>query len=544
VLTVDVVIPVHGHWELTERVLDSLATRDACVRRVVVVDDASPDDTAARLRARDDVDAVILTENVNFAGACNLGAARGDADAIFFLNNDTLVPPGSIARLAATCEESGAAAVGPLLLNADGSVQVAGLALLPGGSRFTRLHTGLDGDHPQAHVAYEPIALSGAAVLVRREAFRAVGGFDEAFVNDSEDVDLSLALWAHGYRCRYEPRATIVHLEGATRGGDTDRSANTERLRTRWNARLATMPRRHEPQGPVLDLRWKSATALERTVHDVMLAATVRYGGARVVDNVPLLAPLAATLDKRRLLAIDHRGTARGVDVAWCAPESAADALTLAAREARAYWVPSHAGARLLRDAGIAQDRLAVVRPGFPALPPPTQRARTHVAIVHRDSTPIAEIVAALDGRPYETIVVEHARAPDLARLRAAQLVVFADEADAWGVLGSAALSAGATAVIPQGSVVNELIDPGARIGVPADPRAIADAVRDALHDEATVAAIGAFAARDLARRGSDVHSARRVAELARAQVHGAADTLALTMPADAAHALREHVAG
>ena len=63
-LSVDVVIPVHGQWELTERCLATLATRDACVRRVIVVDDKSPDDSAARLRARSDVVPVILPENV------------------------------------------------------------------------------------------------------------------------------------------------------------------------------------------------------------------------------------------------------------------------------------------------------------------------------------------------------------------------------------------------------------------------------------------------------------------------------------------------
>src|ERR1700735_1370787 len=129
-LSVDVVIPVYGQWELTERCLATLATRDACVRRVIVVDDKSPDDSAAQLRARTDILPLILATNVGFARACNAGARAGDADAIFFLNNDTLVAPGTIARLAATLEESGAGAVGPKLVHGDGTLQVAGLAML------------------------------------------------------------------------------------------------------------------------------------------------------------------------------------------------------------------------------------------------------------------------------------------------------------------------------------------------------------------------------------------------------------------------------
>jgi GT2 family glycosyltransferase len=224
-LSVDVVIPVHGQWELTERCLATLATRDACIRRVIVVDDKSPDDSAARLRARSDIMPLILENNVGFARACNAGARAGDADAIFFLNNDTLVPAGTIARLAATLEDSGAAAIGPKLLHGDGTLQVAGLAMLANQTHFERLFVYLDADLPQAQIAYEPIALSGAAVLVRRTAFDAIGAFEEAFLNGSEDVDLCLKLWAAGYRCRYEPRATIVHLEGASRGAALSRTA-------------------------------------------------------------------------------------------------------------------------------------------------------------------------------------------------------------------------------------------------------------------------------------------------------------------------------
>ena len=149
-LSVDVVIPVHGQWELTQRCLESLAARDACVRRVIVVDDKSPDDSAQQLRARSDIEPLILTENVGFARACNAGARAGDADAIFFLNNDTLVASGTIDRLAETLEASGAAAVGPKLVNGDGTLQVAGLAMLARQTHFERLYVYLDADLPHS----------------------------------------------------------------------------------------------------------------------------------------------------------------------------------------------------------------------------------------------------------------------------------------------------------------------------------------------------------------------------------------------------------
>ncbi|HEV8020142.1 MAG TPA: glycosyltransferase family 2 protein, partial [Candidatus Lustribacter sp.] len=320
-LSVDVVIPVHGQWELTERCLATLVAREPCVRRIIVVDDRSPDDTAERLRARTDVVPVLLPENVGFARACNAGARAGDADAIFFLNNDTLVPPYTIGRLAATLLESGAGAVGPKLLHGDGTLQVAGLAMLAGLVHFERLYVYLDADLPQAQIAYEPAALSGAAVLVRRAAFEDVGGFEEAFLNGSEDVDLSLKLWAAGFHCRYEPRATIVHLEGASRGKDIDGAPNDRLLQARWADRCGAVPRYHQPLPPLLDLRWHSDTPLETAVKANFRAALAVHAGARVVENQPAWARIGAALDRRARLSIEHRGEDTVSDVVWCAPE-------------------------------------------------------------------------------------------------------------------------------------------------------------------------------------------------------------------------------
>ncbi len=247
-------------------------------------------------------------------------------------------------------------------------------------------------------IAYEPVALSGAAVLVRRAAFDAVGAFEEAFVNGSEDVDLCLKLWAAGYRCRYEPRATIVHLEGASRGKAIDGAPNDRLLQSRWNHRVAAVPRYHEPLPPLLDLRWHSATPLESAVKRCFRAALAAHAGARVVENNPGLARVAAALDRRARLSIEHRGRGPVCDVVWCAPETPADAGALHARDAQRYWVPSQRGAELLRAAGVAHGSIAITRPGFavPASEPP--RPIAGAIVVQRLGTPPAEDVAAQHG--------------------------------------------------------------------------------------------------------------------------------------------------
>ena len=532
-LSVDVVIPVYGQWELTANCLASLATRDACVRRVIVVDDKSPDDSAAQLRARTDIVPVLLPENVGFARACNAGAHVGDADAIFFLNNDTLVAPGTIDRLVATLEETGAAAIGPKLLHGDGTLQVAGLAMLTNQTHFERLFCYLDADLPQAQIPYEPVALSGAAVLVRRAAFEAVGEFEEAFVNGSEDVDLSLKLWAGGYRCRYEPRASILHLEGASRGKAIDGAPNDRLLQSRWGHRVAAVPRYDELLPPLLDLRWQSSTPLETAVKRCFRAALAQHAGARIVENQPGVARIAATLDRRARLTIEHRGTSDVCNVVWCAPETESEALLARIRGARRYWVPSRRSARLLRAAGVPPENVSITRPGFPVPANAPPRAIENAIVIARaTATPsrLAPLTAALAGIPVERIVAERADHTALQRIGNAPLVVFADTGDPWGLLGTAALAGGALVVAFAESPFLEVMPPEACVVV-NDTAAAADALRLIREHPGAFIERGPRAAREMARRSPDLQAGRRIRELGRAIVHGTVDprTLAMT---------------
>ena len=254
-------------------------------------------------------------------------------------------------------------------MHGDGTLQVAGLAMLANQTHFDRLFVYLDADLPEAQIGYEPAALSGAAVLVTRAAFDEVGGFEEAFLNGSEDVDLSLKFWAAGYHCRYEPRATIVHLEGASRGKDIDGAPNDRLLRSRWNHRVGAVPRYNQPLPPTLDLRWQSANALETLVKRSYRAALAVHAGARVVENQPAIARVASALDRRARLSIEHRGTGETCDVVWCAPETPDDALTLRARRASRYWVPTKRCVELLLAVGIAPNAISLTRPGFAVRP-------------------------------------------------------------------------------------------------------------------------------------------------------------------------------
>jgi len=200
---------------------------------VVVVDNASHDGIE-RLLAAQVPTARVLTERSNrgFGAGCNRGARETSRPYLLFLNSDAFVKAGAVAALEAALDgERRAAAAGPRLVHADGSLQPSvrrlptpwrifcessGLAFLSGGRRPFEGHTATRQDH-SGHREAE--ALMGAALLVRREALEDVGGFDEAFFLYAEETDLMTRWRRRRWSLLYEPRAEVVH-EGGRSGGD------------------------------------------------------------------------------------------------------------------------------------------------------------------------------------------------------------------------------------------------------------------------------------------------------------------------------------
>jgi N-acetylglucosaminyl-diphospho-decaprenol L-rhamnosyltransferase len=151
------------------------------------------------------------------------------APLLLVLNSDTVVPAGTIDALAARLEATGAVAAGPRLRDADGRPEVSfGPMLSPGGEarqKFRVWRAGLDGGwarrRTEALVAREREVdwVTGACLLVRRDAALAAGLFDERFFLYEEDVDFCAALRARGGRVLFTPAAELVHLRGRSQDG-------------------------------------------------------------------------------------------------------------------------------------------------------------------------------------------------------------------------------------------------------------------------------------------------------------------------------------
>jgi GT2 family glycosyltransferase len=218
---------------------------DAPEARVLVLDNASGDDLSGL--ASPQVEIVMGEENLGFGAGHNLLATRHDAGALLFLNPDTrFVEPETVSRLLSALGGD-VQAVGPRLVSADGEWDPrdhgelhgfrARVAQAAGTSHYRRRSSPTD-------AAW----VSGAACLVAREAFDAVGGFDEGFFLYKEEEDLFLRIRQAGGRVVYVPSVTVRHDGAVVASRDDHMPASAARfadkhIRSRVQRRV--MPRVH-----------------------------------------------------------------------------------------------------------------------------------------------------------------------------------------------------------------------------------------------------------------------------------------------------------
>jgi GT2 family glycosyltransferase len=235
-----IVIPVHGRAALTRACLETLLDQRPAGTEILVADDWSPDSTAELLRSYGDAIRVIRPEvHSGFGGACNAAAAEATGRQLVFLNNDTLPTEGWLDALLGHAEaHPEAAIVGCKLLWPNNTVQHAGVVFNHRGNAY-HVYAGFPAEHPAVNRSRAFQAVTGAAMLVRRTAFHELGGFDRAFVNGWEDIDLCLRAGRVGHEVRCCHESVLYHLEGGTRGHshDTDH-ANWRIWRERWSERV------------------------------------------------------------------------------------------------------------------------------------------------------------------------------------------------------------------------------------------------------------------------------------------------------------------
>jgi GT2 family glycosyltransferase len=201
------------------------ATKDNLPVDVIVVDNGSTDGSVDLVRERfPSVELIANASNRGFAAANNQAMERARGRYLFLLNSDAEVEAAALRTLVTYADDHRRAGViGPRLLNPDGTLQPSGgdfptpastIASLLGLHRLTgrpRYGTKRDYDQPA-----EVDEVSGAAMLIRRDVVRQVGGLDEGFGWGYEDVDFCLRARRAGWQVHYVPAARVLHQWGGS----------------------------------------------------------------------------------------------------------------------------------------------------------------------------------------------------------------------------------------------------------------------------------------------------------------------------------------
>jgi N-acetylglucosaminyl-diphospho-decaprenol L-rhamnosyltransferase len=230
--------------ELAVRAAQALIADGVPSERVVVVDNASGDDSVDRFRAGlPGCRVVALAENVGFARGNNRGARELPGSSYLFVNSDAFVHvPGSVERLLRAIEASRVGLAVPRLLNDDLTLQPSvvpastPLPELVRASGLSRLvpnrlqpSLGTHWDHGESRTIQAAI---GPVICVRADAWDALGGFDEREFMYAEDLDLFWRARKLGFEVRFVAEAEFVHLgntSGAVRWTEPARAERVAR---------------------------------------------------------------------------------------------------------------------------------------------------------------------------------------------------------------------------------------------------------------------------------------------------------------------------
>jgi len=244
-----VVIPTRNKADLLRTCLEGLGKTEYEPLQTIVVDNGSADaDALSYLHALEQqgVTVLRLPGPFNFSALNNAAVRHATGDLLCFLNNDVeMLAPNWLRLLAAQAVRPEIGAVGARLLYPDRTIQHAGVVTgIGGGAGHAHRYVGEDecGYFQRARLPQLVSAVTGACLVVSREKFLAVGGFDEVdFPVAFNDVDLCLKLNARGWQSFYEPRATLIHHESKSRGSDVSRAnrarfaGELEALKRKWH---------------------------------------------------------------------------------------------------------------------------------------------------------------------------------------------------------------------------------------------------------------------------------------------------------------------
>jgi N-acetylglucosaminyl-diphospho-decaprenol L-rhamnosyltransferase len=294
-----VVVVTHQSAEHLPRLLDALGEQLREEDEIAIVDNASSDGTPALARSLGERARVLETgENLGFAGGCHVGADATRAPLLLFRNPDCRPQPQCVERLrAAAAAHPDWGAWQAVVMLDDGRINTSG-----GVVHYLGIGWAGDCERPASALPVgdrEVAFASGAAMVVRREAWDSLHGMDREYFMYGEDLDLGLRLWLAGYGVGAVAAARVTHSYEFDKGP----SKWFWLERNRWRTVLSVYP------GTLLLLLAPALAAAELGL--LAIAAREGWLGSKMRAQIATIAGLGRTLERRRAVQRGRRIGAR-----------------------------------------------------------------------------------------------------------------------------------------------------------------------------------------------------------------------------------------
>lgn len=245
---VSIIIPVYNQWHYTYSCLKSISLNTQNVSyEIIIADDMSYDETVNISQYVENIKVVRDGENRGFLLNCNNAAKYANGKYILFLNNDTQVQEDWLDSLVSLIEsDKQIGMVGSKLVYPDGRMQEAGGIIWDDASgwNFGRLD---DPNKPEYNYVKEVDYISGAAIMIKRDLWETIGGFDERYAPAYfEDSDLAFEVRKHGFKVMLQPKSVVVHFEGISHGTNVSEGVkrfqelNKSKFIEKWSTQLKT----------------------------------------------------------------------------------------------------------------------------------------------------------------------------------------------------------------------------------------------------------------------------------------------------------------
>ena len=232
---VSIIILTKEKLHLIEQCVNSIEKYTDYPYELIIVDTGSKEPATLDFLKKISEKHTVIYDDFQFSRSNNDAAKIAKGKYLLFLNNDTIATTKWLSELMKQAQRPEVGIVGPKLLFPNDTIQHAGVAMGVGGVAG-HMYLGAPKNAIYTMFDLEVSAVTGACLLIRKDVFEKVGGFEERYMIEFQDIDLAMKVKALGYKTIYTPYSVLYHYCSLTRGNPSKQEAGNDRslFTTRW----------------------------------------------------------------------------------------------------------------------------------------------------------------------------------------------------------------------------------------------------------------------------------------------------------------------